>query len=47
MYWREIIGLIVWPVSIYIAYRIILVAIRFFEKRHPDFFTDRQDDNVS
>lgn len=32
MYWKEIIQLISWPISIYIMYRIIFWAIKKYEK---------------
>lgn len=38
MYIREIIWLILWPVSIYVTYRVILWAIGYMEKRHPKAF---------
>ena len=33
MYTTEIIWLIIWPVLIFISYRLVLVAIKKFEKK--------------
>lgn len=33
MYTTEIIWLILWPILIYVSYRLVLVALKRFEKR--------------
>ncbi len=33
MYTMEIIWLIIWPVLIFVSYRLVLVALRKFEKK--------------
>lgn len=36
MYLREILWLIGWPVLIYISYRLVLIALKKFEKKHAE-----------
>ena len=42
MYLREIISLLAWPISVYLAYRVILWANAHMERKHPRAFKSPQ-----